>query len=485
MCAYLLAKERSEKDFARQAGAWGEDPHCYPPHVTYWLNGGPKGPRLIEDESQADEFIQTSLDFFTVCIPWLEYNEEDRPVCRLTSKDFQEIIQRIASMYGAVARHASDDVFIEISAPVAKQYVQAVLNVVRRETSFKFYLKSGVIKEPGQTVIDSCVGWFRLDSVIDAALEEENGLVGTICKLALDQKRPPSPVFMKTCMMICENVAKMTRGLASFQLAMERGVLLVGVQGVCHANATVVKHGEPLTLCKVLREGTKEREIADQVAAQPGLAAAAREEVTCLLNMVAVCDLGFTLKDSNQWVGEECYPLPRNRSCAHCHAMGATQRCSRCNETYYCNGECQKKHWKEHKPLCPYIPQLRQPDLKGLRRLVTGHLAKYQDRLKQNLLNRIQKVQEEEGVEDVYACCRRLLLFVDLVASADGVLAVDHVTEREEGGGSQEEEKLPQCLVEIEARYPGDLEDLSAAIQDTAKKLQPKQVMVLVRMPGP
>lgn len=98
-------------------------------------------------------------------------------------------------------QHASDDVFIEISAPgmcscsrtafpmalridvpvcickdtppdlaraVAKQYVQAVLNVVRRETSFKFYLKSGVIKEPGQTVIDSCVGWFRLDSVIDA-----------------------------------------------------------------------------------------------------------------------------------------------------------------------------------------------------------------------------------------------------------------------------------------------------------------------------
>ena len=52
-------------------------------------------------------------------------------------------------------------------------------------------------------------------------------------------------------------------------------------------------------------------------------------------------------------------------SCAFCMAP-AKNKCSRCQLVYYCDKECQKKHWKEgHKYSC-YSPEERkaskQPD---------------------------------------------------------------------------------------------------------------------------
>jgi len=39
--------------------------------------------------------------------------------------------------------------------------------------------------------------------------------------------------------------------------------------------------------------------------------------------------------------------------CAHCqkHDMNL-QRCSRCRQVFYCNTQCQKQHWHQHKPTC-------------------------------------------------------------------------------------------------------------------------------------
>eukprot|EP01084_Bolivina_argentea_P142513 250367_1 len=40
------------------------------------------------------------------------------------------------------------------------------------------------------------------------------------------------------------------------------------------------------------------------------------------------------------------------KQCANCDAYGATKRCSRCKQAYYCNSTCQRNNWKEHKRDC-------------------------------------------------------------------------------------------------------------------------------------
>ena len=41
------------------------------------------------------------------------------------------------------------------------------------------------------------------------------------------------------------------------------------------------------------------------------------------------------------------------KNCAGCNKSGATSRCSQCKKVYYCNRDCQVKHWKNgHKKQC-------------------------------------------------------------------------------------------------------------------------------------
>jgi hypothetical protein len=40
-------------------------------------------------------------------------------------------------------------------------------------------------------------------------------------------------------------------------------------------------------------------------------------------------------------------------SCSACNAfLTEPKRCSRCNRVVYCNKECQRAHWRAHKPMC-------------------------------------------------------------------------------------------------------------------------------------
>lgn len=39
-------------------------------------------------------------------------------------------------------------------------------------------------------------------------------------------------------------------------------------------------------------------------------------------------------------------------SCATCGKTDSLQRCNNCKVTAYCSRECQKSHWKQHKPAC-------------------------------------------------------------------------------------------------------------------------------------
>lgn len=42
-----------------------------------------------------------------------------------------------------------------------------------------------------------------------------------------------------------------------------------------------------------------------------------------------------------------------NKKCNHCKKEFSKKRtCSKCRLVFYCNEECQKKHWKKHKEYC-------------------------------------------------------------------------------------------------------------------------------------
>ena len=45
-------------------------------------------------------------------------------------------------------------------------------------------------------------------------------------------------------------------------------------------------------------------------------------------------------------------PMNDASQCAWCGNKSATLRCSRCRNARYCSKDCQRKHWKSHKPFC-------------------------------------------------------------------------------------------------------------------------------------
>ena len=39
--------------------------------------------------------------------------------------------------------------------------------------------------------------------------------------------------------------------------------------------------------------------------------------------------------------------------CFQCGKRGhKLPKCTQCTQAYYCNADCQRKHWKKHKPVC-------------------------------------------------------------------------------------------------------------------------------------
>ena len=43
------------------------------------------------------------------------------------------------------------------------------------------------------------------------------------------------------------------------------------------------------------------------------------------------------------------------QGCYQCGRDGASMQCSRCKSARYCGAECQRAHWKAHKPDCKKI----------------------------------------------------------------------------------------------------------------------------------
>lgn len=44
--------------------------------------------------------------------------------------------------------------------------------------------------------------------------------------------------------------------------------------------------------------------------------------------------------------------IAENKACVACGKTGKTKKCGGCGKVYYCGKDCQRKHWKWHKPDC-------------------------------------------------------------------------------------------------------------------------------------
>jgi hypothetical protein len=70
--------------------------------------------------------------------------------------------------------------------------------------------------------------------------------------------------------------------------------------------------------------------------------------------------VAFDITYSNDPPATDLTSLPRPYfSCSSCYAfptlLKKLSKCSRCENSYYCNQKCQRKDWKNHKPLCDIL----------------------------------------------------------------------------------------------------------------------------------
>lgn len=53
-----------------------------------------------------------------------------------------------------------------------------------------------------------------------------------------------------------------------------------------------------------------------------------------------------------QAAGSQQEDAGQEQCCAYCGSSSSLRRCTACKAACYCGSECQKKHWKAHKPRC-------------------------------------------------------------------------------------------------------------------------------------
>ena len=57
--------------------------------------------------------------------------------------------------------------------------------------------------------------------------------------------------------------------------------------------------------------------------------------------------------------------VKRYESCHSCRKkLTKRKKCSACETCYYCDAECQRKHWEKHRIVCKKMKELTQPGLK-------------------------------------------------------------------------------------------------------------------------
>ena len=97
--------------------------------------------------------------------------------------------------------------------------------------------------------------------------------------------------------------------------------------------ATISGHKPVIRL--LLKHGAKETCISD------GIITATASEFVQLAG-----------HDAHSPVMDGFVEFMKRKRCRQCGNVADTQACSRCKSVTYCSRECQKKHWKLHKPDC-------------------------------------------------------------------------------------------------------------------------------------
>ena len=74
----------------------------------------------------------------------------------------------------------------------------------------------------------------------------------------------------------------------------------------------------------------------------------------CIMRTTLYTDaVKFELLEYNEYFVRDVEVSPWRKICGHCQKPKAKKRCSACKKVYYCNVQCQRRHWKyRHKKEC-------------------------------------------------------------------------------------------------------------------------------------
>jgi hypothetical protein len=224
----------------------------------------------ISDTPSADAFIHRYGEIFLSNLPRLE----SQGVANLVDGEL-DILQVTTGIFNTVGALASPEAISLVPLEFRTSFVDTVTKVLKREIASTQYQRTGVIMSPWMKVVDAIIYWLRLDDVTDRALEEADGLVGTLTIVCNNINRPPCDDLMHTCLSVCHNVALNTYSRREkFQKAASRGILLNATRGVSHRHLPVVScaqdilemaAGETSTLRKTFQSGSPERVLAETV----------------------------------------------------------------------------------------------------------------------------------------------------------------------------------------------------------------------------
>eukprot|EP01084_Bolivina_argentea_P059216 108092_1 len=86
--------------------------------------------------------------------------------------------------------------------------------------------------------------------------------------------------------------------------------------------------------------------------------------------------------------------------CGNCSKAGANSRCGGCKKIYYCNKQCQRKHWIKHKTKCNFKNSKNENNsMKHNCSVLKCHLfSSDAEDNEYNCLNNSQKMEEERRV---------------------------------------------------------------------------------------